>query len=76
MIVDIGTLPNCPAIRMNAGYVVIAERYITNDILAILAVKPNLSEYVTWIANEAGECYHGHYITDFNRAVQDFNKRY
>lgn len=62
---------------VNEEYVIIAERNYPDpgDTAVVLAVKANLSEYVTWLRVRGNEFYHGHYFLKIVDAVEDFKKR-
>ena len=65
-------------LKSNAGFKIIAERqlgYTAIETEVVLAVRPDLSEYVTWIRYRGNEYYHGHYTFDFDFAVKDFQTR-
>jgi len=41
----------------------------------ILAIVQN-SQYVTWVMDLEGNCFWGHYNTEFRSAVKDFAERF
>lgn len=73
---------NCEA---NQDFIIITKRTLTTDadgeVWAILAMKANQSEYVSWIAVQHQDdtsylaCYNGHYTTDFAEAFADYSTR-
>ena len=64
-----------PGTKLKNGATVIQGKdNIFHEGYTVLCVKDN-GEFVTWITDEAGNTYHGHYYSDIQEALNDFNNR-
>lgn len=63
-------------IETNGKFIIIARKPASQkgfDI--VLAAKMNLSEYVTWVVDKAGDCSDGHYISSVVAAAIEYDNR-
>ena len=63
--------------RTNAGFVIIASEKNNRDEEIVLGCHPfdNGYKYVTWTCYNGNDYNFGHYFTDINKAVRDYNAR-
>lgn len=69
-----------PTTVLPNGFTVVAAKPLRDGFWVVLAVEKRYGgqkiEYATWDADpDSGTTYSGHYFSDFDKAVKDFNRR-
>ena len=63
--------------RTNVGFIIIASDKNESGDEIVLGCYPfdNGYKYVTWVCFNGDDYNFGHYFTDINEAVEDYNRR-
>lgn len=59
------------------GVLIIKQRVISPEQSYVLCVqeKANSVEFVSWLMDSTGNCYHGFYSNDLNESLEHFDAR-
>ena len=63
-------------IRSNVGFIIIASERNRAGEEIVLGYNPKDNCYVTWLCLGGYDYNHGHYGSDFFKAVEDFRRRF
>lgn len=63
------------SIRSNVGFIIIASERNRAGEEIVLGYNPEANLYVTWLCLGGYDYNHGHYGSDFFKAVDDFRRR-
>lgn len=65
-----------PGSKINNGAVVLKAERIEDNMTLVLAAWKAITEFVTWMVDEDGNAFWGHYHRDVLEAAENFKNRF